>query len=135
MCMFLYGGINEDIDIKDYEKIDRRLYDFKIGSRSGIKQNLNAHEYDYVITHSQCDCGTAIGLGNAKKQEVKELAEHIKGLQNVRGIKWLYISKKWWDDEIEDYQTVHINDIHLPYFLANLKEKCLYEIQMFPKYY
>jgi len=133
--MFLYGGINEDVNINDYEKFKNATYHFKLGSAESIEQDLNAHNYEYTITNGHCDCGTVVGQGDAKQSEIKELAEHIKGLQNIRDVKWVCIAKKWWDDNIEEKQTIHIDDIDLPYFLANVKEKCLYKIQMFRKYY
>ena len=115
--------------------VEYDLFQTNIGSREAIIEDLNIHNYGYTITQGHCDCGTFIGQGNAEHPEVKELAEYIRNLQDIRDIKWVCIAKKWWDDNIEEKETVHINDIDLPHFLANIKEKCLYKIQMFRKYY
>ena len=130
MCMFLYGGINEDVNISDYVKEKQSAYHFKSGSVETIKRDLKARNYEYTITHDYCDCGTFIGQANADHKEVKELAEYIESLRDMRGIKWVCIAKKWWDDDIEENQTVHIDDVDLQHFLAHIKEKCLYKIRM-----
>ena len=135
MCMFLYGGIDDGVHRADYDKLKSENYHFNIGSREAILDDLNSHNYEYTITQGHCDCGTHIGQGNANHPEVKKLVEYINTLQSIHYIKWICVAKKWWDDDIEENQTVHINDIDLPHLLANVKEKCLYEIQMFRKYY
>ena len=133
MCMFLYGGINEEVNRNDYEKQEKSVYHFKLGSTATIERDLNAHNYAYTITQGHCDCDTLIGQGDANHPEIKALAEYIKSLQDMRNIKWACIAKKWWDEDIEERQTVHINDIDILGFLANIKEKCLYKIQLFRK--
>jgi len=135
MCMFLYGGINKNADIKDYKKFENGRYYFKSDTINNIKKDLNAHEYNFRISNDHCDCGTFVGKKDENHPDVKELVLHIKEMQNIPDIEWICISKKWWNDDIENEKTYHINDIDLTHLLANLKEKCLYKIQMFRKYY
>ena len=55
-------------------------------------------------------------------------------LQNVRGIKYVLISKNWWKETNKKQETVHIRDIDVLHFLANIEENCLYKIELYKKY-
>jgi hypothetical protein len=134
MCYFLYGGVNVGVNNIDFEKLNCKNFSFLIGRREDIIKDINDNGVHYRITNKYCDCDTAVGKHVSDSEEIKELVEYIKRLKNIRKIKWVCISKKWWDERVEDLYTVHIDDIDLPTFLAEIKDGCLYKIQLFPRY-
>jgi len=135
MCYFLYGGINEDANLGDLEKL-KGLYHFQPATATAFEIGVNNNNSQFYLNSDvYCDCGTPIGLHHPNKKGIKEYADGIKALRDVRSIKYIYIAKSWRENKIKSRQTVHIDDIDLPYFLAEVENDCLYEIQMFCKYY
>ena len=47
----------------------------------------------------------------------------------------MLISKNWLDNENETEETVHIDDIDVIPFLANIQDNRLYKIELYKKYY
>lgn len=134
MCYFLYGGINSGINIGDYKKISRkRAFFFNEGTVSDVKRCIENCEDNYRITSNYCDCETALGSHETNAKELLDLSEHIAQLRKVRGIKHIFISKNWWKHKSEREETVHIDDIDVVQYLADIQDDCLYKIQLFRK--
>lgn len=136
MCYFLYGCINSGINIEDYKKIsfDRPFF-FHEGDETDIKSCIAECTNKYRITHEYCDCGTALGAYDTNKKDLLELADYISQMRKVRGIKHIFISKNWAQHKTEKEKTVHIDNIDIVHYLANIEDDCLYKIQLFKKYY
>lgn len=135
MCYFLYGGLNDDINKNDLEKVKSNTFKFNIASHNILIKALEDENWDYRITQNHCDCGTAIGSHKTGKSELKDLIQYLKALKTVRNIKCAYLCKKWASDEIKNEKIVHINEIDTTHFLAKLDENCLYKIELYKKYY
>ena len=141
MCYFLYGGINEGININDFKKIQNDRFDFHITTKDEFEKAVFKDNHEYHITHSMCDCNTPIGKGekNLNSEElkyIKELADYIYKFCDIRGVRYILISKSEACDEIEkEEETVHIQDIDLISYLANIEENRIYKIQLFIRYY
>jgi hypothetical protein len=136
MCYFLYGAINEGINKDDYEKIAKNTeYHFSFGDVESVNECVTNCDSSYRITLNHCDCDTAIGQKHTNKKELEELKDLLLNLQNVRGIKHILISKNWWEETNNKQETVHIQDIDILHFLANMEDNCLYKIELYKKYY
>ncbi len=136
MCYFLYGAINDGINTDDYKKaIKGTEYHFRAGNMEFVNKCVESCDSRYRITLKHCDCDTAIGQKHVNKKELEELKELLLNLQNVRGIKWVIISKNWWKEHNNKQETVHIQDVDILQFLANIEENCLYKIELYKKYY
>lgn len=141
MCYFLYGGINEGINIKDFKKIQNDSFDFHVTTKDEFKKAVFKENHEYRITYNMCDCGSPIGKGkeNLNSEElkyIKEMADYIYKFCDIRGIQYILISKSEACDEIEkEEETVHIQDIDLISYLANIEENRIYKIQLFKRYY
>ena len=140
MCYFLYGGINEGINIKDFKKIQNNCFNFEITTKEEFKEAVSQDNYKYHITNSMCDCNIPIGKGkkNLNSEElkyIKKMADYICKFCDIRGIRYILISKNWACDEIEEEETVHIQDIDLISYLANIEENRIYKIYLFKRYY
>ena len=141
MCYFLYGGINEGINIKDFKKIQNDCFDFHVTTKDEFEEAIYQDNHEYYMTHSMCDCGSPIGKGkeNLNSEElkyIKELADYIYKFCDIRGVRYILISKSEACDEIEkEEETVHIQDIDLISYLANIEENRIYKIQLFKRYY
>jgi hypothetical protein len=133
----LYGGINKGIDVLDFNKkiqSDSR-YRFNSGTASDIKRCIERCSNEDRMTNNHCDCETALGAHNANRNDLLEFADFIYKLRNVKGAKYIFLSKNWWEHITKTEQTVHIDDIKLIQYLADIKEDCLYKIQLYKKYY
>ena len=136
MCYFLYGAINDGINVDDYEKtIKDTEYHFSFGNITSVNECVASCDNSYRITLNHCDCDTAIGQKHTNKIELEDLKDLLLNLQNVRGIKHILISKNWWKETNNKQETVHIQDIDILYFLANMEDNCLYKIELYKKYY
>ncbi|MDD6022877.1 MAG: hypothetical protein PUC06_01395 [Oscillospiraceae bacterium] len=136
MCYFLYGAVNEGINTNDYHNtIQHYEYHFNPGNMDAVNHCVENCGDHYRITAKHCDCGTPIGQKDANNPQLKELAELLYKLRDVRGIKFVLISKNWWKETNRKQNTVHIDDIDLLPFLANMEENCMYRIDLFQKFY
>lgn len=81
-----------------------------------------------------CDCDFPVGKGDENAPELKELAGLILDLKRIRGAKCLYLAKAWNGKQHRSEVTVHVDDIDLIPFLANMEENCLYRLDLYPKY-
>lgn len=136
MCYFLYGGINKGINIDDYKKFSNNSgFSFNEGIETDIKKCIEDCKNNFRITKNYCDCETALGTHQTNEKDLLELAENINQLRKVKGIKHIFISKNWWRHKTKTEQTVHIDDIEIIQYLADIEDDCLYKILLFKKYY
>lgn len=110
-------------------------YHFNIGTKRDIETNAVNSCYKYRITRRVCDCDSAIGLKNPENTELSKYEALLNSLKSVRGIKHIYIGKLWIGKTFENGATAHIDDIDIPHFLADLKDNCLYKIELYKRYY
>lgn len=136
MCYFLYGAINEGINTNDYNRtIQNYEYHFHLGNSDAVNHCVENCGDRYRITVKHCDCDTAIGQKDINKAQLKTLVELLQKLKDVRGIKYVIISKNWWKETNRKQETVHIDDVDILYFLANMEENCMYKIELYKKFY
>ena len=136
MCYFLYGAINDGLNPADYTKVMQdSLYHFRTGTAADVNAAVKKCDPEYRITFQHCDCDTPLGSGRTNTAKMKEFEELLLDLQTIRGIKHILVSKNWWEDVNTKTETVHIFDLDLPYFLANMQDNCLYKIELYPRYY
>ena len=136
MCYFLYGAVNSGVNVNDYQKVAGAAgYCFNVGDVQDVNACVENCGDHYRINGNHCDCYTALGAGHTNKKELHELKDLLLRLKDVRGIKYVLISKNWWEETNEKQETVHINDIDILHFLANIENNCLYKIELYPKYY
>ena len=116
MCYFLYGAINEGVNTDDCEKITKGTgYHFALGNVDSVNEGVANCDDTYRITSNHCDCDTAIGQKAIGKKELEKFRELLLDLQNVRGIKYLLISKNWWE-ETNSKQQRSVMNIFFIYF-------------------
>ena len=136
MCYFIYGSINDGINANDYEKaFSHCKYKFNIGSKNDVNKCVQDCGSEYRITQSHCDCESPIGRNKADDNELKELSALLHSLSDIRGVKHIYLSRNWCDEINEKEETVHIDNIDVPSFLANVEDNCLYKIELYKKYF
>ena len=135
MCYFLYGGMNHGINVDDYGSIaNKSSFFFHEGAASDINGCIQNCGDNYRITSNHCDCGTALGAHKTNADELQALSEYINQLRGVRGIKHIFLSKNWYKHRTESERTVHIDDIAIIPYLADIEDDCLYKIQLLIKY-
>ncbi len=136
MCYFLYGAVNDGINADDYNKVIKNTgFYFRIGDTTAVNECVAGCDSSYRITRNHCDCHTAEGQKHTHKNELKELRELLLNLQNVRGIRYVLISKNWVNETNNKQETVHIQDIDVLCFFADMEDNCLYRIDLYKKYY
>ncbi len=135
MCYILYGSVNNGINMQDYKKAVGELpYDFQAGNEDDINRCIAEETYKYRITYNDCDCDTPVGGHDADNEKLKAFAGLLDRLRDVRGIKYVMLSKNWTGEENEKSITVHIQDTDIVKMLADAEEKCLYRIELYRKY-
>ncbi len=136
MCYFLYGAVNKDVNSYEYDKaIKNSKYRFNYGTSDDLNTCVENCNNTYRITVGCCDCNTAIGKKDVDQEELKDFEELLLNLKNVRGIKHILLSKNWALKTNSKQETVHIDDIDILFFLANIEDNCLYKIELYPRYY
>ena len=136
MCYFLYGAINQGANDSDLLSATKNFsFRFNIGDIRDVNLCVKNCTNDFRITTNHCDCKTAIGSNNPDEMEIKELSSLLFKCKDVRGIKYALISKNWWQKRNKRQETVHIDDIDVPTFLAGIQDNCLYKIELYKKYY
>lgn len=135
MCYFLYGAINDSVNIKDYDiAMSKSKYHFKPGTKHDLKMCIAGETYGYGVTSGHCDCDFPAGKHNKDAKELIELAELIYSLKDIRNVKHIYISKTWAGEKNKKEATMHIDDIDVVSFLADMEESCLYCIELYKRY-
>lgn len=136
MCYFLYGSVNKGVNDSDYKNtIKNHNFHFNFGDVSDVNLCVKNCTDDYRITNNHCDCHTAIGHKNTDEHELKELSSLLFNLKDVRGIKYVLLSKNWLKDTNKKQETLHIDDVDVVSLLANAEDNCLYKIELYKKYY
>ena len=134
MCYFLYGAVNEGINQKDYEEVSQgNYYHFNIGTKHDVKMAVLENTDDFRITEGCCDCGTAIGGNDSNHEEITALATLLNDMRLIDNIKYVYISKNWIGKINKKEEHCHIDDINIAEFIANIKENCLYRIDLYER--
>lgn len=136
MCYFLYGAVNKGLNDSDFKnKTENYNFRFNLGDSKDVNLCVKSCSDEYRITSNHCDCHTAIGQKNSDEKELKELSSLLTSLKEVRGIKYALLCKNWCKETNNKQETVHIDDIDTPTFLANIQDNCLYKIDLYKKYY
>ncbi len=137
MCYIVHGAINDNINTRDLEHaICNSGYRFKPATKHELKINIANKNCKYrITTRGQCDCDFPIGMHNKFAKELVELAELIYEFRDIRNVKHILISKTWISDGNKKEETIHIDDIDdLTSFFADMKEDCLYCIELYERY-
>ncbi len=135
MCYILYGAVNEEVNAKDYEQISNGLkYTFKLGTKHDLKECIVNQTYEYRVTKRPCDCDFPVGMKDPAAPELKELTEALRKFKEIRGAKCVYLCKTWTGKRNIREVTVHIDDVDIPSFLADMEFNCLYRIDLYPRF-
>lgn len=135
MCYFAYSAVNKEINTADCEKLFRGSgYHFRPGTKHDIKMAVAEESENFRLTDWYCDCDFPLCKGDAEAPELKELANCLKLLRKARGTKCVYLCKTWSGDRNKGEETVHIDDLNLPEFLAGMRTEILYRIDLYPRY-
>lgn len=122
--------------MSDYDKaVKNSKYRFSIGNKDDVNTCVKNCGCEYRITSDMCDCDNPIDTKKVGKKALQDFEEVLLKLRDVRGIKYIFLSKNWVEEINEKEETVHINDIDVLPFLANIQENCLYKIELYKKYY
>ena len=136
MCYMLYGAINQEVSPIDYARVRAgSRFTLRPGTRQAMEQSIAQVNDSYRVTARLCDCDFPFGAANPDAEELAELVRLIRNLRTVRNVKCVYLCKTWTGDKNESEETVHIDDIDLPHFLADAKTNCLYRIELYRRDY
>ena len=132
MCYFLYGAVNKGVNQEDYDEISKEYsYHFQIGTKHDVKMSMLENADDFRITDGSCDCDTALGRHQSNHEDITELCHLLNDMRLIRDINCVYISKNWVGRTNKREECYHIDDIDLAEFLADIKENCLYRIDLY----
>ena len=121
MCYIFYGVVNKEINESDRERIVKNSdYTFKIGTKHDIKEDISKLNYNYRVTRWQCDCDFPVGLHDSGAKEITDLEKLLLDLRTARGVKCVHLARVWAGDKCKSEKQVHIDDINIPEFLANV---------------
>lgn len=70
----------------------------------------------------------------ARFKELIELSRQIHALRSARNAKRVWLCKTWAVTRNKSEETVHIDDVDLPRFLAAAGTDCLYRIDLYQRY-
>ena len=136
MCYFLHGAVNTGINEKDHGEVSEgNYYHFNIGTKHDVKTSVLEAPGDFRITKGVCDCGTALGAHNKEHEEITELCNLLNDMCLIRDIKCVYLNKNWAGKINKSEECFHIDDVDLAEFFAEMKENCLYRIDLYPRYF
>ncbi|MBQ2758893.1 MAG: hypothetical protein IKJ88_05685 [Clostridia bacterium] len=136
MCYFLYGAVNREINERDYKNIIKNSkYHFVPGDIADVNSCVANCAENYRITSNHCDCESAVGGKDIYNEELKNWEELLLKLKTAQGIKYVLLSKNWWKETNTKQETIHIDDVDIASFLADIENNCLYQIYLYPKYY
>ena len=135
MCCILYGAMDRSVNIRDYDRASQRhIYRFPLGTRHDVKMCILNNGDAFRVTDWICDCDFPVGKGDEHAPELKDLAGLILELKQTRDAKCLYLTKVWNGKRNGKEVTVHVDDMDLIPFLANMEENCLYRIDLYPRF-
>ena len=132
MCYMLYGAVNKDVSTIDYTKLSTgSQFSIRPGTKQELGLSIERDEADFRLTTRPCDCDSPFGAGNADAEDLKELARLLRSLRSARNAKCVWLCKTWAGTRNKSEETVHIDDVDLPRFLAAAKTDCLYRIDLY----
>ena len=91
-------------------------------------------EADFRLTTRPCDCDFPLGAGKPEAEDLKELARLLRSLRSARNAKCVWLCKTWAGTRNKSEETLHIDDVDLPRFLAAAEADCLYRIDLYQRY-
>ena len=135
MCYMLYGAVNRDVSPPDYAKLRGDTpFTIRPGTKEALGLSIERDEADFRLTTRPCDCDFPLGAGNPEAEDLKELARLLRSLRSARNAKCVWLCKTWAGTRNKSEETVHIDDVDLPTFLAAAKTDCLYRIDLYRRY-
>ena len=134
MCYYLYGAVNKEVDLEDYYEVAKsENYQFNVGTKHNVKMAILNCNMDYRLTEGHCDCCTTLGGGNPDDEHIKELASLLEEYRYIKNINHVYLSLNWNGKINRREKTIHIDDINIFEFLANIEGNCLYKIELYQR--
>ena len=135
MCYMLYGAVNRDLSPLDYAKLRADApFTIRPGTKEALGLSIERDEADFRLTARPCDCDSPFGTGKADAEELVALSRQIQELRSARNAKCVWLCKTWAGTRNKSEETVHIDDVDLPTFLAAAKTDCLYRIDLYQRY-
>ena len=135
MCYMLYGAINREVSPLDYARLSAGSpYTIRPGTKQALARCIAREDGSFRVTTHPCDCDFPLGAANPDAEPLTQLAQLILALRGARNAKCVYLCKTWTGTENESEQTVHVDDIDLPSFLADAKTDCLYRIDLYKRH-
>lgn len=135
MCYIAYSAVNPEVHPGDLAKLNKKGdYFFQPGTKHDIKMAVVEENEDFRLTDWCCDCDFPLCEGDSGAPELRKLAAELEKLRAVRGIRCVYLCKTWTGDRNKKEETVHIDDLDLPAFLAGMRTGTLYRIDLYPQF-
>ena len=136
MCYMLYGAINQEISPLDHARAGAGSpFTIRPGTRQALELSISRDDGSFRVTAHPCDCDFPFGGAKPDAEELIRLAQLIRALRSARNAKCIYLCKTWTGTQNKSEETVHIDDIDLPRFLADAKTDCLYRIDLYRRYF
>ena len=135
MCYMLYGAVNKDVSQIDYTRLCvGSRFSIRPGTTQELGLSIERDEADFRLTTRPCDCDFPLGAGNADEEELIVLSRQIHAPRKARNVKCVWLCKTGAGTRNTSEETVHIDDVDLPCFLAAAKTDCLYRINLYFRY-
>ena len=135
MCYMLYCAVNKDISPMDCAKLPvESRFTIRPGTKQELGLSIERDEADYRLTTRPSDCNSPFGTGKADADELIELSRQIHALRSARNAKCVWLCKTWAGTRNKSEETLYIDDVDLPTFLAAAKTDCLYRIDLYRRY-
>ena len=136
MCYLLYGAINEDVSPQDYRRLTATArFSLRPGTKEELSRSIKRGGLEFRATSHLCDCDSPFGGGNADDEELSALSQLIHSLRSARNAKRVYLCRTWIGTQNTSEVRVHIDDVDLPSFLAFAKTDCLYQIDLYRRFW
>ena len=134
MCYMLYGAVNRDLSPLDYAKLRADApFTIRPGTKESLGLSIERDEVDFRLTTRPCDYDSPFGTGKADAEELVALSRQIQALRSARTVKCVWLCKTWAGTRNKSEETLHIDDVDLPRFLAAAKADCLYRIDLYQR--
>lgn len=135
MCYMLYGAVNKEISPMDCAKLPvESRFTIRPGTKQELGLSIERDEADYRLTTRPSDCDSPFWTGKADADELIELSRQIHALRSARNAKCVWLCKTWAGTRNKSEETLYIDDVDLPTFLAAAKTDCLYRIDLYQRY-
>ena len=142
MCYFLYGCINEQAYDELFLSISRK-YGYVDTGRINIRDmyfdpRIKDGVY-FRLFDGHCDCGTPLGGGDEKSEELQQYIKWLRELKKCRkhGLKYFYIMKFWeghgHKPSLKPLVSINVDELD-PVFLAGMEEDRVYRFEYFKRY-